>query len=136
MHVQGRCRPFLYSSSPLLPGTQRHSRHSTNTVPEFHAEAPQATLSEGLAQGPYVAARVGVEPMTLRTKGIDSTNAPHTPQVLCKELHTGCSQKWRRRHLESESASYGGSSPSAADSCQTAHLYSTNHLSCSKYLLS
>ena len=34
-------------------------------------------LSEGLAQSPYVAARAGVEPMTLRTKGIDSTNAPH-----------------------------------------------------------
>ena len=42
---------------------------------EFHAKAPQATVSEGLAQGPYVAARVGVEPMTLRTKGADSINA-------------------------------------------------------------
>jgi len=40
-------------------------------VPEFHAEAPQATVSEGLAQGPYVAARAGAEPMTLRTKGVD-----------------------------------------------------------------
>ena len=43
-------------------------------VPEFHAE-----VSEGLAQGPYVAARAGVEPMTLRTKDVDSTNAPPTP---------------------------------------------------------
>ena len=50
-----------------------------DTVPEFHAEAPQATVSEGLAQGTYVVARAGVEPMTLRTKGIDSTNAPTTP---------------------------------------------------------
>ena len=48
-------------------------------MPEFHAEAPQAIVSEGLAQGPYVAARVEVEPMTLRKKGVDSTNAPHTP---------------------------------------------------------
>jgi len=32
-------------------------------------------VSEGLAQGPYVAARAGVEPMTLRTKGVDAT--PH-----------------------------------------------------------
>ena len=31
--------------------TQRRSRHSTDTVFEFHAEAPQATASEGLAQG-------------------------------------------------------------------------------------
>src|SRR6218665_790430 len=56
--------------------TQRRSRHSTDTVPEFHAEAPQATVSEVLAQGPYMAARAGVEPMTLGTKGVDSTKAP------------------------------------------------------------
>ena len=51
------------------------------TVSEFYAETPQATVSEGRAQGPYVAARAGVEPMTLRTKGVDSTNAPPTPQI-------------------------------------------------------
>ena len=34
-----------------------------DTVPEFHAEAPQATVSEGLAQGPYVAARASTLPM-------------------------------------------------------------------------
>ena len=62
------------------------SRHTTNTVPEFHGEAPQATVSEGLAQGPYVAARAGVEPMTLRTKGVDCTNAPHTPHTLQYKL--------------------------------------------------
>ena len=55
-------------------------------MPEFHAEAPQATVSEGLAQGPYMAARAGVKPMTLRTKGVDSTNAPHTPHDLCPLL--------------------------------------------------
>src|SRR6218665_1132144 len=32
--------------------TQRRSRHNMDTVSEFHAEAPQATASEGLAQGP------------------------------------------------------------------------------------
>ena len=26
-------------------------------MPEFHAEAPQAIVSEGLAQGPYMAAK-------------------------------------------------------------------------------
>jgi len=51
-----------------------------DTVPKFHAVAPQATVSEGLAQGPYVAARAGVEPMTLQTKGVDSTNASPKPQ--------------------------------------------------------
>jgi len=44
-------------------------------MPEFHPEAPQATVSEGLAQGSYVAARAGVQPVTLRTKGVDSTKA-------------------------------------------------------------
>jgi len=43
-------------------------------VSEFHAEAPHATASEGLAQGPYVAARAKLEPMTLGTKGKESTN--------------------------------------------------------------
>ena len=47
-----------------------------DTVPQFHAKAPQATASEGLAQGSYVAARVGFEPVTLRMKGVESTNAP------------------------------------------------------------
>ena len=36
----------------------------------------QATVSKGLALGPYVAARVGVEPTTLRLRVIDLTNAP------------------------------------------------------------
>ena len=35
--------------------------------------------NEGLAQGLYVAARAGVEPTTLRTLGIDSTNEPPRP---------------------------------------------------------
>ena len=50
-----------------------------DTAPKFHAEVPQATVSKGLAQGPYVAARAGVKPTTLQTKGVDSTNAPHMP---------------------------------------------------------
>jgi len=44
-------------------------------VPEFHAKAPQATASEGLAQGLYVVARAGFKPATLRLKGVESTNA-------------------------------------------------------------
>ena len=59
------------SSSLLLRGTPDYS---TDTVPEFHAKAPQATASEGLAQGPCVAARAKFEPLTLRTKGAESTN--------------------------------------------------------------
>src|SRR6218665_2014176 len=55
--------------------TQRRYRHSTDTVYKFHAEAPQATASEGLTQGSYEE----FEPMTLMTKGIESTNEPPRP---------------------------------------------------------
>ena len=57
--------PFIHSFRIFLwhlfksITTQRRSRHSTDTVPEFHTEVLQATVSEGLAQGPKVAARVG-----------------------------------------------------------------------------
>jgi|SRR6218665_107420 len=50
----------------------------SNTVLEFHTEAPQATVSEVLSQGHYVAARAESESTSLRTKGIDSTHgSPH-----------------------------------------------------------
>src|SRR6218665_821357 len=69
--------------------TQRSSRHSTNTVPEFHAEETQAIVSEGLAQqGSYLAARAKVEPMILRTKGVDSTKAPPRPIISHDPLET------------------------------------------------
>ena len=45
----------------------------------LHAEAQQATPSEGLAQCPYVATIAGFEPAILRSKGINSTNAPPRP---------------------------------------------------------
>src|SRR6218665_1127801 len=39
-------------------------------------KSPQTTVSEGFAQGPYVPARVGFEPVTLRTEGTELTNEP------------------------------------------------------------
>ena len=68
----------FYSAS----STQKRSQHSTDTVPKFHAEAPQATVSEGLDQGSYVAERAGVEPTTLRLKATDSTNVSPRPTIL------------------------------------------------------
>jgi len=54
-------------------------------VSEFHAEAPQATASERLAQGPYVAAREssreGFEPATLRTKAASQQHQPSRPSL-------------------------------------------------------
>ena len=41
----------------------------------------QATVSKGLALGPYMAARAGVEPTTLRLRFIDLTNAPPRPTL-------------------------------------------------------
>ena len=38
-------------------------------------------MSERLAQGSYVAAKGGVESMTLRTKGVDSSKAPPRPAI-------------------------------------------------------
>ena len=69
---------YSASSSPLL---LRRSRHGMATMSEFYAEAPQATASEALAPGPYVAATAGFEPTTLRSTGIDSINEPHTPPL-------------------------------------------------------
>jgi len=51
-------------------------------VPEFNAEAPQATASKGLTQDPYLAAREGLELATLRTKGVESTNMPPRLKIL------------------------------------------------------
>ena len=57
---------------------QKRSRPQKLTLcRSLHVKALQATVSEGLAQGPYVA---GFKPATIRSKGIDSTNAPPPPQ--------------------------------------------------------
>ena|SRR6218665_582638 len=52
--------------------------------------APQATVCSGLAQGPYVAARAGVETTTLRLKAINSTNAPPCPNVQQEPRTASC----------------------------------------------
>ena len=72
---------YSASSSPLLLRLSEALPIQHGYCDEFHAEAPQATASEGLAKGPYVAARAGFEPTTLRSKGVDSTNAPLRPTI-------------------------------------------------------
>ena len=44
---------------------------------EFHAEASQATASEGLVHGPYAAARAGFG----RKVTVESTNEPPPAQI-------------------------------------------------------
>src|SRR6218665_794655 len=67
-------------SSPLL--LRGAPDYSTDTVSEFTRRSAQATAGKGLAQGPYVAARAGVEPTTLRLKVIVSTKAPLRPTII------------------------------------------------------
>ena len=73
--------PFIHSryfysdsSSPLL---FRGAPDASMTLCwSLHVEALQATVSEGLAQGPYVVARAGFEPATLRMQGTELTTEP------------------------------------------------------------
>src|SRR6218665_156541 len=55
---------------------------------EVSRRKPQATASEGLAQGPYVAARAGFKPATIRTKGVKSTNGPPRPIIMCACIYS------------------------------------------------
>ena len=64
---------YSTSSSPLLP--RGAPDFSTDSIGVSRRSA-KATVSKGLAQGPNVAARAGVEPTTLRLRFIDLTNAP------------------------------------------------------------
>ena len=75
----------LFISIALLTAWafQKRSRPQQLTVCwSLHAKALQATASEGLAHGPYMVARAGFEPATLRSKGIDSINVPPRPTYL------------------------------------------------------
>src|SRR6218665_3615006 len=70
--------PFLYR--PFKSSTtQRRSRLQHGYCIGVSCRGAQATVGEGLAQGPYVTARAGVEPTTLRLKVIDTTKAPSRP---------------------------------------------------------
>src|SRR6218665_2989290 len=61
--------------------TQRRSRLQHGYCIGVLRRSAQATAGKGLAQGPYVTARAGVEPTTLRLRVIASTNAPSRPTV-------------------------------------------------------
>ena len=68
------------SIAPLQSSTtQRRSRLQHGYCIGVSRRGAQATASKGLAQGPYMAARAGVEPTTLRLRVIASTNAPPFP---------------------------------------------------------
>ena len=63
----------------LLRGTPDTARILCRSfTPKCHRQ-PHAVVSEGLAQGLYMVARMGFEPTTLRSTAIDSTNEPPRP---------------------------------------------------------
>src|SRR6218665_1978430 len=64
---------------------------------EVSRRSAQATAGTGLAQGPYVAERAGVEPTTLRLKVIVSTKAPPRPTTL--ELIENFCNWWASKNL-------------------------------------
>ena len=84
-HIQSFCRSvvlYLSISIALLTvwAFQQRSRPQQLTLCQsWHARALQATVSEELAQGPYVAARVGFEPTTRWSKGIQLYQCATTP---------------------------------------------------------
>ena|SRR6218665_441983 len=76
---------------------QKRSRPQQLTLcRSLHAEALQATASDGFAQGPSVAARAGFEPATIWSKGIHSTNSSPRPlwripkALRCPSVTSNC----------------------------------------------
>ena len=66
---------YSASSSPsLLRGAPNYSIDTVSGL--THAKALQAPVSEGLAQGLYMTARVGFDPPTLRMQGTKLTTEP------------------------------------------------------------
>src|SRR6218665_298804 len=95
-------RPFQSST------TQRRSRLHHGYCIGVSRRSEEATVGKGLAQGPYMAARAGIEPTTLRLKGIVSTKAPPRPTTCLqvpallsatfKGLDRGAKFFWRNRN--------------------------------------
>src|SRR6218665_648770 len=83
---------YSASSSPLL--LRGVPDCSIDTVSEPHAEALQATASEGLAQGPYVAASIAFEPATLRMQDAEHTTEPSRPTII-GNLYYSYNKMWK-----------------------------------------
>src|SRR6218665_3016702 len=116
-------RPFLYRPFKFFT-TQRRSRLQHGYCIGVSRRSAQATAGKGLAQGPYVMARVGVEPTTLRLKVIDSTKAPSRPtsyvQATC--AHFGRSGTVRNLCPLSYQCSVLHSTPNIATPNHLSHL--------------
>src|SRR6218665_2084563 len=61
--------------------TQMHSRHSIDSVPEFHTKAPQETASERLAQAPTWSLE---RDLNLRPFGRTASDLPMRHHAPCR----------------------------------------------------
>src|SRR6218665_1238762 len=88
------CIVFIhfYSASHSLSLSEAPRPQQLTLCRSLHAKALQAIAGKGLAQGPYMAARAGFEPTTLRSNGVVSTNAPPSPTSSWWDA-TSCSQR-------------------------------------------
>jgi len=80
------CVVFIhfYSASYGMRLSEALSTIAIDTVSVLHSEAQQAIASEWLVQGPYVAARAGFEPTTLRSKGMISVSSRFIDDAACR----------------------------------------------------
>ena len=76
---------YSASSNPLLL-TGAYDCNIDAVLELTRRSAIQATMSEGLAQGDYVAARVGFEPATHRTQSTERTTKPPRPTSVSISL--------------------------------------------------
>src|SRR6218665_1559012 len=103
--------------------TQRRSRLQHGYCIGVSRRSAQATAGKGLAQGPYIAVRAGVEPTTLRLRVIASTNAPpsYLRDLGLKELwqQYGTGEKRRMLPLHQAACQLG---PSLAKTVIKTHI--------------
>ena len=81
-------RPFKSST------TQRRSRLQHGFFIGVSRQSAHATVSKGLAQGPYVAART----LDLRLRAVDLTNAPPCPLIFLYQMEYTNDHSWHRRN--------------------------------------
>ena len=74
----------FYSAPFKSSTTQRRSRLQHGYCIGVSRRSAQATAGKG----PYVTARAGVQPTTLRLRVIASTNAPSRPKICCWRLQS------------------------------------------------
>ena len=79
------CIVFIHFYSASLSMSHSEEVPTTGLIlcRSKYTEAVRTTASEGLAQGPYVAAKVGFEPATLQTEGTEPHHWATMPTLIC-----------------------------------------------------